>query len=81
MGSRFFTTVLIISFILTAPMPVLTRHVFAQTAEQLKGNLDALSIQIKALDDDSLAGRVQLVAMELNFCPSKRRMERSNWSA
>ena len=52
MGSRFFTTVLIISFILTAPMPVLTRHVFAQTAEQLKGNLDALSIQIKALDDE-----------------------------
>lgn len=52
MGSRFFTTVLIISFILTASMPVLTRHVFAQTAEQLKGNLDALSIQIKALDDE-----------------------------
>jgi murein DD-endopeptidase MepM/ murein hydrolase activator NlpD len=52
MSARSFITSLIIValFIVSAPVPY--SFVSAQTADQLKGNLDTLSAQIKSLDDE-----------------------------
>lgn len=47
----FVISILIVSLVLTG-VPMGMTPVSAQTAEQLKGNLDALSSQIKALDDE-----------------------------
>ncbi len=47
----FFISLLVIS-ILFIPSSFSLLHVSAQSAEQLKGNLDTLSSQIKALDDE-----------------------------
>ena len=45
----FFSILLVLSMVFVVS---LSHHVYGQTAEELKGNLDALSVQIKALDDE-----------------------------
>lgn len=52
MSSRSFITLLLFVSLLFAGVPASLDFVFAQTADQLKGNLDALSAQIKSLDDE-----------------------------
>ncbi len=52
MSYRSFITSIVISTLLVLSAPVSILSIKAQTAEELKGNLDALSAQIKALDDE-----------------------------
>jgi murein DD-endopeptidase MepM/ murein hydrolase activator NlpD len=52
MLSRSFITSLLIASLLIATLPAPQEFVLAQTADELKGNLDTLSAKIKALDDE-----------------------------
>jgi murein DD-endopeptidase MepM/ murein hydrolase activator NlpD len=52
MSSRSFITSLLLASLILVNIPTPLDFVFAQTADQLKGNLDALSAQIKSLDDE-----------------------------
>lgn len=52
MSPRSFISSLLIISILTLSTPNVLPRVYAQTAEELKSNLDSLSQQIKALDDE-----------------------------
>ncbi len=50
--TRSFISIFLVSSLLLFCSPSFLTHTVAQTAEQLKGNLDTLSLQIKALDDE-----------------------------
>ncbi len=52
MSSRSFVTLLLVASLLIISVPIPHSSVLAQTADQLKGDLDVLSAQIKALDDE-----------------------------
>jgi murein DD-endopeptidase MepM/ murein hydrolase activator NlpD len=52
MSFRSFITSFLIASLLIVSVPVPYTFVSAQTADQLKGNLDSLSAQIKSLDDE-----------------------------
>ncbi len=52
MSSRSFVTLLLVASLLIISVPIPHSSVLAQTADQLKGDLDVLSTQIKALDDE-----------------------------
>jgi murein DD-endopeptidase MepM/ murein hydrolase activator NlpD len=83
MLSRSFITLLIIASITIAIFPGI--YVYAQTADQLKGDLDTLSIQIKALDEEIKAyntkiGQTQGEAKTLKEALTKLELRRTNLS-